>query len=159
MASISVIVIVPLLVVCILLIPTLIGIYIYRDAKARHMDAVLWTLVALLVPSFIGLIIYLIIRGNASNLACPRCKKPVSAQYALCPYCGVNLKASCPRCGAPVDGAFCQKCGASVPETHGAPSAEPKKDRKLLGILIAAVLVPIALFVVGVVSIGLLWRA
>ncbi|MDR0889607.1 MAG: hypothetical protein LBM28_03045, partial [Oscillospiraceae bacterium] len=40
-----------------------------------------------------------------------------------------------------------------------APSAEPKKDRKLLGILIAAVLVPIALFVVGVVSIGLLWRA
>jgi len=36
----------------------LVGVYVCRDAKARGMDAVLWTLAAILVPDFVGLIFY-----------------------------------------------------------------------------------------------------
>ena len=60
-------------VVCaiVIAIPVLVGYYVYKDAKKRDMDAVLWTLVAVLVPSLIGLIIYLVVRGNTSTFACP----------------------------------------------------------------------------------------
>jgi RNA polymerase subunit RPABC4/transcription elongation factor Spt4 len=153
--SIAVLIMCAVVVMLVLLIPVSIGVYVYRDAKERHMDAILWTLVAVLVPSFIGLIIYLIIRNNHANLSCPNCKSPVSSQYALCPFCGVHLKTACPSCGIPVDGDWklCPKCGSDLSETHtGAVSPlEPKKDRKLLGIILAVVLIPIILFFVGLV--------
>ena len=47
-----------------LLIPILIGVYVYRDAKRRQMNAVAWTAIAVLAPTFIGLIIYLLVRRN-----------------------------------------------------------------------------------------------
>jgi ABC-type transport system involved in multi-copper enzyme maturation permease subunit len=92
-----------LIAVFILLIPVFIGTYIYKDAKSRGMDAVLWTLAAVLVPGFVGLIIYLVIRSNNPNVNCPSCRKPVSDEYVLCPApnCGVSLKEVCPSCNAP----------------------------------------------------------
>ena len=36
-----------------------IGVYVYRDARNRGLNAVLWTLIALLAPSLVGFIIYL----------------------------------------------------------------------------------------------------
>ena len=44
-----------------MVIPVLIGVYVYRDASDRGMNAVLWTLVAVLAPSLIGFIIYLLV--------------------------------------------------------------------------------------------------
>ena len=38
-------------------IPVLIGVYVWRDAKGRGMNAPLWTLVSVLAPSLIGFII------------------------------------------------------------------------------------------------------
>jgi hypothetical protein len=138
---------------CVLLIPILIGMDVYKDAKARNMDAVLWTLVAILVPSFIGLIIYLVIRTNNMGLNCPNCKKPVAPEYALCPYCGTALKAVCPNCSAPIERGWkvCARCGADLPETAGdvAAYAAPKKDRKLLVILAVVIAIPVLIFILN----------
>ena len=41
-----------------LLLPILIGVFVYKDAKKRNMDAVLWTVIAIFAPGFIGLIIF-----------------------------------------------------------------------------------------------------
>jgi RNA polymerase subunit RPABC4/transcription elongation factor Spt4 len=153
---------VALVAALVLMIPIFMGVYVYRDAKARGMDALLWALVAVLVPSFVGLIIYLVIRGNNPNRDCPNCRKPVSSEYALCPYCGAHLKAACAACGTSVEAGWklCPHCGAALPETQSAPDApaEPKRDRKLLGIIAAAVLIPIVLFVLGITALGL-WNA
>jgi hypothetical protein len=141
-----------IVVACVVLIPVLIGMYVYRDAKARNMDAVLWTLVAVLVPSFIGLIIYLVIRSNNPNVNCPSCGKPVASEYVLCPYCGMSLKDSCPSCAAPVGNGWklCPKCGTELPaQTSTAPLSAPKKDRKLVVILVAAILAPVLLLMVA----------
>ena len=70
-----------------LAVPMIIGVYVYRDAKRRNMNAALWTLIAMLAPSLIGFIIYLLVRGNYSNLRCPQCGATVTEQYAACPRC------------------------------------------------------------------------
>ena len=66
-------------------IPILIGVYVYRDAKAREMPAALWAVVAALCPAFIGLVIYLLARTGRSALRCPGCGGPVRESFALCP--------------------------------------------------------------------------
>lgn len=38
-------------------IPVLVGVYVYRDANSRGMNAALWTLIAILAPALIGFII------------------------------------------------------------------------------------------------------
>ena len=53
--------------------PVLTGIIVYRDAKSRAMDAILWSLVAALAPGFIGLIIYLVVRSSHKSLVCAHC--------------------------------------------------------------------------------------
>ena len=145
-----------------ILIPVLIGRYVYKDAKARGMDAGLWTAVALLVPSFIGLIIYLVIRSNNPNRNCPSCQKPIAAEYLLCPYCGVPLKSACPGCRTPIDSGWklCPKCGGDLPPQNGAPAlAAPKKDKRLGRILIIAILVPVLLLVLGLGGLFLIRRS
>ena len=68
----NVVIAIPLfmLMIIVALLPLLIGVYVYRDAKRRGMNAALWTLIAILAPSLIGFIIYLLVRGNYSNLKC-----------------------------------------------------------------------------------------
>ena len=58
-------------------IPVLVGVYVWRDASRRGMNAPLWTLVAALAPAFIGLIIYLLVRGSWPDLRCPACGEPL----------------------------------------------------------------------------------
>jgi hypothetical protein len=92
-----------------------VGIYVYRDARERAMDALLWTLVVILVPYFIGFIAYLIVR-QARRVLCPGCGARTSDSARFCPSCGHLLKASCPSCQLPVDGGarFCPACGAAL---------------------------------------------
>lgn len=45
-------------------IPLTISIYVYRDAKRRKMNAIVWTLITLFVPSLVGFVIYLLVRTN-----------------------------------------------------------------------------------------------
>ena len=85
----NVVIAIPLfmLMIIVALLPLLIGVYVYRDAKRRGMNAALWTLIAILAPSLIGFIIYLLVRGNYSNLKCPSCAATVTDQYVECPKC------------------------------------------------------------------------
>ena len=130
------------------LLPILIGVYVYRDASRRGMNAVLWTLIAILAPSLIGFIIYLLVRGNYSNLKCPRCDATVTEQYVVCPKCGAKLKPSCPNCSTPVepDWTVCPKCAQPLPETQEDIVAPVRpKDKTLWKILVAIIIIPVVL--------------
>ena len=93
------------------LLPILIGVYVYRDASRRGMNAVLWTLIAILAPSLIGFIIYLLVRGNYSNLKCPRCEATVSEQFVVCPKCGATYHT---KFNPSTAGENCDKCGEAL---------------------------------------------
>lgn len=147
----TVIVILPILFLLVLGIPILIGVYVYRDASKRGMNALLWALVAIFAPSLIGLIIYLLVRGNYSDMTCPKCATPVTEQYVVCPKCGVKLKPSCPNCSAPVeqDWKLCPRCATTLPEQY--EDIEPPhrvKDKSLGKILIVLIVVPILLLAI-----------
>lgn len=136
-------------------IPVLIGVYVYRDAKNRGMNAVLWTLIAILVPALIGFIIYLLVRGSYSDMKCPKCESPVAEPYLSCPRCGAKLKPTCPSCAAPVEAEWkvCPKCATQLPEHYDDVTSPVRKKDKTLGkILLAVVLIPMLLLVVMVLS-------
>lgn len=139
------------LFIIVALLPLLIGVYVYRDSKRRGMNAALWTLIAILAPSLIGFIIYLLVRGNYSNLKCPRCDTTVTEQYVVCPKCGAKLKPSCPNCSAPVepDWTVCPKCAQPLPTVQEdiVTPIQPK-DKTLWKILAAIIVIPVVLILV-----------
>lgn len=134
-------------IIVIVIIPLLIGIMVYRDAKSRGMDALVWALVAMLIPGFIGLIIYLIMRKDFGNLRCAKCNSLVRADFLACPYCGNDLKGRCPNCNRPVepDYKICPNCAHALTPMEGAGTyqASRKSDNTLVILLIAAVLIPV----------------
>lgn len=93
-------------------VPLILGIYVYRDAKSRGMNPLLWAFIAALAPSLLGLIIYLLVRGGYSNWKCPRCGGAVDETFLVCPQCGGKLKASCPNCGGAIEAGWkvCPRC-------------------------------------------------
>ena len=139
--------------VALLTIPVMIGVYVYRDAKRRGMNAMAWTLIAVVAPALIGFIIYLLVRGNSPDLQCPQCAEPVTEQYVICPHCGAKLRPACPNCSFPVeaDWKMCPKCAAPL-EGVETPPAPPQRqrDRTLGKILIAIIVVPVALIALAV---------
>ena len=134
------------LMMIVIVLPILVGVYVYRDARKRGMNAVLWTLIVILAPSLIGFIIYLLVRGNYSDLKCPRCETAVKEQYVVCPKCGVKLRPSCPNCSTPVeiDWKVCPKCAQTLPEiqTDIVTPIRPK-DTTLWKILVAVIVIPL----------------
>lgn len=131
-------------------LPVLIGVYVYRDAVQRGMNAALWTLVAVLAPAFVGFIIYLLVRSGYSDLKCPNCEAAVTEQYRVCPKCGTKLKASCPGCNLPVepDWTVCPHCSSPLQEyMDGFTPPIRKNDRTLGKILLVVILVPILLLI------------
>lgn len=135
----------------VILIPVLVGVYVYRDSKRRGMNAVLWTLVAVIAPSLIGFIIYLLVRGNYSNLRCPQCDTPVNDQYVVCPKCGAKLRPTCPNCSAPTEPGWkvCPRCAQPLPETQEDIVAPVRpKDKALWKILLVIIIIPVLLLLV-----------
>ena len=140
-----------------LVLPILIGVYVYRDASNRGMNAPLWTLVAALAPSGIGLIIYLVVRSDFNSYECPNCKAPVLEEYSSCPKCGTPLKAKCTNCGNPIASGWqnCAHCGEPVPPDTKIPFIQRRKDNGLGKILVAVILIPvliISILIVGLAS-------
>ncbi len=142
-----------------LAVPMIIGVYVYRDAKRRNMNAALWTLIAMLAPSLIGFIIYLLVRGNYSNLRCPQCDATVTEQYAVCPRCSAKLRAVCPNCSFPIepDWAVCPRCATSLDKCTRQEITPPikPKDQSLGKILAVVLIIPILLIafvILGTVS-------
>ena len=134
----------------IIAIPIIIGIYVWRDANRRGMSAPLWTLVAVFAPTFIGLIIYLIVRGNYSDLHCPQCDTPVKPEFVVCPKCGAKLKPTCQGCGYGVesDWKVCPHCAAPITEEQSDYTPPVRaKDKSLSKVVLVVILIPVLLFV------------
>lgn len=137
-------------------IPALIGVYVYRDAKRRNMNAPLWALIAILAPSLIGFLIYLFVRGNYDNLQCGSCGTVITKQYIACPSCGAKLKPVCANCSEPVelDWKVCPKCAQPLENVQDDVTAPiPKKDKTLQRILLVVVIVPIAIIILMLIAI------
>lgn len=98
-------------------------VWVYRDAERRGMNGILWALLVL-IGNLIGLLIYLIVRSDASretgttpkSRACPECKQPVGLNYSFCPHCGSNLQNICPGCKKPTEKNWkvCPLCGEKL---------------------------------------------
>lgn len=71
-------------------VPVLVGVYVYRDAIKRGMDAALWTLIAVLVPMLAGFILYLIVRSGHKKMICQNCGLYLEAHWSVCPRCGTQ---------------------------------------------------------------------
>ena len=63
------------------------ALWVYKDAKARGENAVLWLIVVLLT-GIIGLIIYVLVRSKGDVAPCPHCNNKRLAGLATCPHCG-----------------------------------------------------------------------
>lgn len=134
-----------------LAIPTLVGVYVYRDARRRGMNGAVWTLIAIVTHGLVGLIIYLIVRASHTGRRCPGCKAPVQQTFNLCPHCGTPLKERCSQCGIPLEPEWqlCPNCGTSLNRT--VPAEPEKKDRGLGWILGAVLFAPLCLILLMVV--------
>ena len=132
-------------------IPLVIGVYVWRDARQRSMNAALWALVSAVAPALIGLILYLLVRGNYSDLRCPGCEAPVKEQFVVCPKCGIRLRAACPTCAMPVepDWKVCPKCTQSLrePQKDVRPPVRTR-DNSVWKVLAILLIVPILLIAV-----------
>ena len=155
------IVVVPILILIAALcvaIPVTVGIYVYRDANRRKMNAALWTLISVLAPGFIGLIIYLIIRSNYSAQQCPQCGANVSENFSVCPSCGYSLKNKCPNCAMPLEPYWniCPNCANPIPsEMRPEKPVKQKKDKGMRVILILVIVIPLLLCILLVGGIAI----
>jgi RNA polymerase subunit RPABC4/transcription elongation factor Spt4 len=97
----------------------------YRDIRDRTRDTAFQIVAVLLVLVFIipGWIIYMILRPNETlaeayarsleeeallqeleeQAICPSCKRYVTADFIICPYCRTQLKEPCTDCGRPLN--------------------------------------------------------
>ena len=64
------------------------GIWVYRDAKSRGLDAAVWTLLAVLIPNFIGVLLYFMIGRKQEKVICPSCQKRTEKGKPHCFNCG-----------------------------------------------------------------------
>lgn len=149
----NIVMVFPLLIVMsfVIFVPLLVGVYVYRDARRRGMNAPLWTIIAILAPSLIGFIIYLLVRGSYSNLRCPRCDTPVGEQFVVCPSCGAKLRPVCLNCSAPVepDWKVCPRCAQPLPEVQeDIVTPVRPRDKTLWKILAAIIIIPVVLLLV-----------
>lgn len=121
----------------------LIGVFVWRDARSRGMNAAGWALCAVFLPLFCGLALYLIARTGRSAMRCPQCHQPVSSEYTVCPFCGTELKLRCPSCKRPVEYIWkiCPWCSAELPQRT--PPVAEKKERWLGWVLAMSILVPL----------------
>jgi hypothetical protein len=95
--------------------------YIRRDAKRRGMSPVLWMLIAIFVPYLIGVVFYFALR-EPLPFECPRCSRPVNAQFNFCPGCQCNLRPICPHCRREIrpGDRFCPHCGVALEAAESA---------------------------------------
>ena len=132
----------------VIVVPFIVSFYVYRDAKRREMNAAVWALVAFAAPALLGLIVYLLVRGNYSDLRCPKCDTLVKEQFVVCPKCGTKLRASCPRCAMPVepDWKVCPKCTQPLTDVQMEVRIPVrKKDKSIQKVLAIVLIVPVLL--------------
>lgn len=129
-------------------LPVLVGIYVYKDARRRGMNAVLWALLSAFAPGFVGLIIYLLVRTDSSRIRCKSCNNLIKESFAVCPHCGTSLKEHCHTCNNVLESGWanCPQCGTEIPEDQKTLlNIMPKKDKGLKWLLMVLIVIPVLL--------------
>ena len=67
------------------------GVWTYRDARARGLDARIWTVIVLLVPNLMGLLLYFLIGRRQQRVRCASCGGQTEPGKRYCSNCGVSL--------------------------------------------------------------------
>lgn len=67
------------------------GIWTYRDAKSRGLEAGLWTVIVLLMPNLLGLLLYFLVGRKHRKISCPVCGGLTEPEKAYCSSCGTRL--------------------------------------------------------------------
>jgi RNA polymerase subunit RPABC4/transcription elongation factor Spt4 len=103
--------------------------YVYADSKRRGMNALLWTLLVIVVPKALGFIAYFLLR-KPLMVTCPNCANIMGSDFRFCPKCGYAIAPVCPQCGRPISGDYvcCPYCGKPVqsapPQNSGTLTAK-----------------------------------
>lgn len=64
------------------------GLWTYRDASNRGLNAALWTAIVILGPNGIGLLIYFLVARKQNNVKCSNCDSNISNSSKYCINCG-----------------------------------------------------------------------
>ncbi|MNC30746.1 hypothetical protein D3C75_790390 [compost metagenome] len=67
------------------------GVWTYRDAKARELEAGLWTAIVVLVPNLLGLLLYFLVERKQRKIPCASCGGSTEQGKAYCSNCGAIL--------------------------------------------------------------------
>lgn len=78
-------------IVLILLSVAFAGVWVYKDAQKRGLQAGMWTLLVVVSGNFIGLILYLLIGRKQARGVCGNCGASAEIQNPFCPSCGEKL--------------------------------------------------------------------
>lgn len=140
-----------------LTIPVVIGVYVYRDAKSRNMNALLWTVIAVLAPTFIGLIIYLLARNEHEVFSCPQCGGTIQECFAVCPRCGGVLKSRCSTCDMLLEEGWkiCPGCGREITENEKVirPVTRVSNENNIVKLLAIVIIIPILLCILLILGV------
>ncbi len=139
---------------------TVLGIVIYKDAKAYEMPAAMWTAVALLVPNMIGVIIYLVVRSSKEkNVYCSNCNTKVEKDYNICPKCKGVFEEVCQVCNKAIkeEQMICPYCGSEALKEVSTKTATKvcKKSNIAKPLIIIGVIYFVFIFVLLFSVIGL----
>ena len=127
-------------------LPTIIGMYVYRNAKSNGMNSKKWTILAALLPCFSGFIIYLLVRRNVQSVECHNCGTPVEEKISVCPGCLNKLRQTCDSCQYPIedDWEVCPKCGSKISgETSANGYTVARRDPSAWLVIISLILIPL----------------
>lgn len=80
-----------LFLVCMILTIIFLGLWVYRDAKNRGLNAAMWTAIVILVPNLIGLIIYFLIGRKQVIIKCNKCSADIPESSKYCCNCGSEV--------------------------------------------------------------------
>lgn len=80
-----------LVFVFIILAMVFMGIWTYKDASSRGLNATLWTLVVILIPNLIGLLLYFLVGRNSVSGRCKNCNATISKSSSYCNKCGEKV--------------------------------------------------------------------
>jgi len=114
--------------------------YVYADSKRRGMNALLWTLLVIVVPKALGFIAYFLLR-KPLMVTCPNCANVMGSDFRFCPKCGYAVAPVCAQCGHSISRGYvcCPYCGKQVESTvqtretanaTGTPSQGEIKDNR-----------------------------
>ena len=123
-------------------------VWVYRDVRNRTTDSTSHLVAVLLVAvlNFPGLIVYLVIRPQATiadayersleaeailhelqltTNSCQNCRRPIEDDFNVCPHCKTVLREACRTCGRPVRTSWtaCAYCAADRPQPRTQPAA------------------------------------